>query len=693
MAKTTAKRTAVAPVVPTTPDARLVGWVRKEFESMQRFRTSINYDNRLENCLRQRNGVYPPDQMAAITMFGGSSVFARLTANKCRGAAAMLREIYIANERPWEVDPTPIPSLPADPIKAVLNFLAAEGLASIESGQELDMFAFNRKADMLMTEAIRVMREEAKAQARLATRYIDDLLVEGGFYEALAAFIEDFVTYPLAVLRGPVAVMKTRLTWGEDGIPVMKRTPVLTWQRVDPQDFWWTPGVSRIEDAGVIQRLPMTRAELNGMVGLPGYKESAVRGALREYGEGGLREPASFGWDRKATLENRNTAPAEYQMIDGLLFSGPVQGKTLQELGVEGAKDADLDYLTQVLIVGQHLLKVQVDPNPRQRLSYYVAAYEPVPNSLVGNALPELIADLQQSCNASLRALINNLSMASGPQVSVDLNAIDDPDDSLEMYPWKRWKFRSDPQTPNAKPIEFFQPNSNAAELMQVYMMFSNLADEVSAVPRYLTGNERVGGAGRTASGLSMLMQNSGRVMESIASAIDGNIIEPAVMNTYDLVMLTGPVDDGIPLRGDETIRTRGATNAKAKEADKMRLMELLNLTQNPIDMQIIGMEGRAQLLRRVMIATGTDMEHLVGRDAGTDNLLAMLGGLGNMAMPMGGAAPPGVSAPVQNGAGGPPGPAQPGAPATPGQNPAGEMEGAMRPRGGELGPSQPRMR
>lgn len=668
---------------PARPDGEVVAYVRNQFEAMQRFRSSIGYDVRLLDCLRQRLGQYEPSQLAAIREFGGSEVFARLTANKCRGAAAMLREIYIANERPWDIDPSPVPTLPVDPMKAVVEWAKSEGIYRVVTGQGIDDFMFEQQLQQLLDEALRLTREQAKEDAIVATRYIDDILVEGGFYTAMTELIEDFVTYPMAILRGPTAVMQSQLTW-VNGKPQMVRKPLLTWQRVDPQDFWWSAGGSRITEVETIQRMPMTRAEINGLLGLPGYNDTAIRAALTAYGQSGLREPAQFGYDPKANLENRGTLLSDQNTIDVLLYCGPMQGHILRMLGLEVA-DPVLDYLTHVVMCGQYLFKVQIDPNPRQRPPYYVAAYEPVPNSLPGNALPELFGDLQQSCNAALRALVNNLAMASGPQVAIDTAQNDDPMGSvLSLRPWQVWQFRSDPALANSsvKPVDFFQPNMNAGELMGVFNMLSNLADEVSAVPRYLTGNERVGGAGRTASGLSMLMQNSGRVMESIAANIDRSIIEPAVQATYDLVMLSGA---DTPLRGDEKIRTRGATNARAKEADKMRLLELLSLTNNPVDLQILGAEGRAQLLRRVLLATGTDTEHLVGRDNGADKLLQMLGG--QMIMPAGGR---GGGSPV----GGTPPQGGPDAAGVqpPGPTAAGDTEGMMRNRASGMGPVMPRM-
>jgi hypothetical protein len=42
----------------------------------------------------------------------------------------------------------------------------------------------------------------------------------------------------------------------------------------------------------------------------------------------------------------------------------------------------------------------------------------------------------------------------------------------------------------------------------------------------------------------------------------------------------------------------RGALSLQTKEAAQMRINEFLAATGNPVDMQIVGLEGRAELLR-----------------------------------------------------------------------------------------------
>ena len=89
------------------------------------------------------------------------------------------------------------------------------------------------------------------------------------------------------------------------------------------------------------------------------------------------------------------------------------------------------------------------------------------------------------------------------------------------------------------KPIDFFQPNSNAGEMLQVYQKFSDLADELSAIPKYLSGNTS-GGAGRTASGLAMLMGNASKILQTVAANVDRDILQGLLSNLFDMIMLTG---------------------------------------------------------------------------------------------------------------------------------------------------------
>ena len=51
--------------------------------------------------------------------------------------------------------------------------------------------------------------------------------------------------------------------------------------------------------------------------------------------------------------------------------------------------------------------------------------FEKVPGTVHGHGLPDILEDLQQICNATLRALVNNMGISSGPQVVVNTEFLD----------------------------------------------------------------------------------------------------------------------------------------------------------------------------------------------------------------------------------------------------------------------------
>ena len=196
-------------------------------------------------------------------------------------------------------------------------------------------------------------------------------------------------------------------------------------------------------------------------------------------------------------------------LITQMEFHGNVQGRVLQEYGMPGVSDELRDYRIDAYVIGTHVIKANLSPSPRARHNYFITSFEKVPGTPIGNGMVDMIADLQDVANATLRSLVNNVSIASGPQVVVNDDRARPEENTDELYPWKRWHVTNDPVGNNAKPpVEFFQPQSNAQDLLGVFKAFVDLSDDVSAIPKYI-GGQPGGGAGRTASGLAMLMGNA----------------------------------------------------------------------------------------------------------------------------------------------------------------------------------------
>lgn len=601
----------------------LAGFIRREYDVFRRHRNNSNsgWSERLLNALRVFNGQYDAHKIAEIKKFGGSEVYARIVAMKCRGASSLLRDVYLSPDRPWGLDASDDPKIPQSILDSVNQLVQAEIQGMAMAGQPADIDTIRNRTMQLVEAARQASKKRAEQGARIAEDKLDEILKEGGFYKALAEFITDLPLFPFACIKGPVVRILPVVTW-EGNQAVIKQVPKLTWTRVSPFDLWWTPGVSDIEDAAVIERTRLTRADLNDLLDLPGYNTEAIREVLRLYGAKGLADDPDYTDAQRAIEESReNPQTNESGLITCLEYTGNVQGKMLREYGFdeEMIPDEDRDYFVQAWTIGRFVIKVQLAPSPRKRHPYFITSFEKVPGTPVGNGLPDILNDIQEAGNATLRALINNLSIASGPQVIVNDDRLSDGEDGEELYPWKRWHVVTDPMGNNgAPPITFFQPNSNAQELLGVYQQFVNMADELSAIPKYLSGAGTTSGAGRTASGLAMLMGNASKILQTVAANIDRDVLEPLLSALFDMIMLT---DQSGMLNGDERVRVLGVSVTVQKETQRARQLEFLQITANPIDAQIVGPKGRAAILRNVATTIGMPGEEIVPTEEQLDGM------------------------------------------------------------------------
>ena len=592
----------------------LVAFIRDEFNASRNSRYTNGISQRLIEAQRTYRGEYTPDKLREIKAFGGSEVYSRVTPTKCRGATSVLRDLYLSgSEPPWELQPTPVPTLPEDIASAVIGLIHSEVQAAQQEGLTISEEMVRDRMQQLQASAqmaaIRTSIEEAKE----ASRELNDVLTEGGFYRALKEFLIDLPIFPIACIKGPTVRLKTKVRW-RNGKPHRDTAPKLFWDRVSPLDLFFTPDAGNVDESYIIEHVRYSRQELYNLIGVPGFKEDEIRAVLSEFKD----KTQSKQWrdwfdEEREDLEDRDHwASARGQLIDALEWHGCVQGETLLDHGFseEEIPDPEQEYMVDAWVVDRYCIKAQISPGVTQKPKYYISSFEKIPGSIWGYGLPDILADITSVCNSTMRSIVNNLSISSGPQVVVNLDRIAQSEDPNTIYPWKRWHVVNDPLGNNTQaPIDFFQPQSNVQELMQVYEKFASMADEASALPKYLTGSGATGGAGRTASGLAMLMDNASKVMQNVAANVDDDILTPAIEQLYEMVMLSSA---GPQLRGDESIVVKGVTVAVQKETDRMRKLEFLQMTANPIDMQIMGIPGRAAVLEDVAEELGMKGKKIV---------------------------------------------------------------------------------
>lgn len=604
-----------APVVQS-----LVTYVRACWDSAKQ--AKIDVEQRMLRNLRQRRGEYDPEVLAEIKKQGMSEVFMMLTSNKCRAGSAWLRDTLLGarDEKCWTIDASPIPDLPEDLKEQVVADASQEAMALYDTGVPPSLSQMQKITLDIKDKTLAETKAEAKRRCERMELKMEDQLVEGGFSTAFSAFLDDLVTFPAAIMKGPITRNKPRMKWLKDAVsgeytPEMEDQLVAEWERVDPLRLYPAASSVNVDDGFLIEWHSLSRTDLNEMKGVEGYDDGAINAVLDEHGKGGLRDWLSID-SAKADAEGRSISSVlnnPEASIDALQFWGSVQGKMLVEWGMpeEDVGDLTKEYHCELWLIGNWVIKATLNYDPFHRKPYFKTSFESIPGAFWGNAPPDLIRDCQVMCNAAARALGNNMGIASGPQVVYNIDRLPAGEDLTQMYPWKIWQVASDPYGNSAPPMQFFQPNSLAQELMGIYEKFSVLADEFSGIPRYMTGdNASLAGAGRTASGMSMLMSNAGKTIKQVINNIDVYVIKPLIerLYFYNMRYATDP-----ELKGDVQIIARGANALVIKDAAQVRRNDFLQVAlNNPVAQQVIGMEGIAALLYEQAKTLDMDADKIV---------------------------------------------------------------------------------
>lgn len=580
----------------------LVGYLRNCWDVAQMAKRPIEQE--MLKALRQRNGEYEADKVRQIRNQGGSEIYMMVTEVKCRAAESWLRDIMLDNgSPPWDLEASPIPELSPTQTKEVQGIFAERVLKLVqEYGKAPSPDEMEEIKEMVGQDYRFYILRAAQTRADRMKVKIQDQFAQGGWESSFNDFITDLVTFPAAFIKGPVVRRQRTLGWkiNSAGQTTVEATDVLgpEYERVDPFRIYPEPGVTTIEDGYLFEHHPMTRMKLSDLIGVPGYDEEAIRKVLDiGNGQSWINEDVELQKDEEERKFYAYMRPTEE--FDALEFWGKVSGKMLIEWGLseDEVPDAAREYDANVWVVGNYVIKAVLNYDPLGEKPYAKTSFIKAPGAFWGKGIPKIIEDLQGVCNAAARALVNNMGISSGPQVEVNLERIPPNEDITQLSPWKIWQVTNDPVGSSAPAIRFTQPDSRATELMAVYEKFSRLADDHSGIPAYVYGDLNVQGAGRTSSGLSMLMGAAGKGIRQVVMYIDTDIVKPVVLRQFVYNMRY--VEDE-SIKGDVVVLAKGAINLAVKETVNIRRIEFLNATANPVDMEIIGKDGRAAILREV---------------------------------------------------------------------------------------------
>lgn len=583
--------------------ADLMAHVEKLFSEASRAKDTV-YD-RMISCIKQREGIYEDDVKAEIDSMGGCDIFMLITDEKCRSVESWIRDIMIPpGEKPWSIEPTPVPTLSPEVTTKIQMQVAREAVQSLQlSGMMPSPLLIQDRLEQVKHDIKKQSRKEADERAGKIEDKINDDLTEGKWYEALNEIIRDVAMFPTAFIEGPIVRKRKSLEWTKtvDGRTQATVTePVKKdFRRISPFDIFPAPGVKNINDGYCFVRYRYTKSDFFSLIGTPGFDAAEVRAALAEAEEDGKAS------DTDEVDEELNELIGRYDEgnnTEGWMFvykfMGAVPGKLLREWKVPGATDDEKPYDIICWYSGDHLLKVQLNWHPLGLKPIFSTSFEVVNDSIWGKCPPEIIRDKQRAANAAARALVNNMAIGSGPQVEVNVDRLPQGEGISKMHPWKIWQTTDDAAAKGGPAVNFYQPNMQVEALMRVYEFFEMKAAEILGVPNYVSGGtSQLRGAGNTASGLSMLLNNASKGLKQVVKNLDTGIVSPSVKEDWTQIMLFDQDED---IKGDIEVIARASEYLVMLEQLQVRRNEFAAMTNNPIDQAIIGNRGRAAILREL---------------------------------------------------------------------------------------------
>ena len=600
-----ADRAAEMAVAKTTAEADVVVYCQKLFDEAQNARDNSGVTEKLRDALRRRKGIYSEVQLAQIKQQKLSEIYIGVSEIQCNAGEAWLHDIDLSvGNKVWQVKPSPDPELGAK-----VEMEVAEKVVAVfeKTGPMPEDEAIELEERLREEVESRIKKEAADRCKRLKTR-IEDILANVHFDEVKDQFRSNVITFGTGILKGPVVWRQKERKWSTVG-PIAGDTLVYGAIAVNPLDFFPCAKAETTEDGDMFEWVHMDRADLSDMLSFDSkyIKHDNIRAILKE-NEEGIRDELLRDTERDK-LENKSGLDTEKSgQFDVREMWGSIPGSVLLASGVDGIEDGK-DYSFMVQWLNGRAIKIMPNPDPMGRNPYHEAVFKRVSGSFWGKGSPELMNYAQDMANSSARSICNNMGIASGPIVDVDINQV--PPEHLKaagsIWPWQVRFTESKPGITRA-PVNYWQADLHVNELLAVLDRAITLAEDATGIPKYAYGNSEVKGAAATARGLDMLLNAAARGIKKSISNMD-RAISRLIDGYVTWIML---YDEDTSIKGDVQIITEGTINVLLTELRMARMGEFMDRFNNPALLEAAGPEVLLELTREYGELLKIDVENIL---------------------------------------------------------------------------------
>jgi hypothetical protein len=567
-------------------------------ERFSRAEESRRYDEqRWLRAYRNYRGIYSPD--VKFTEAEKSRVFIKVTKTKTLAAYGQITDVLFANNSfPLSIEPTILPEGIAEHVHIETADKSGGGPAA-ETPDAGALFGYKGDGNDLppgatvqsLLERLGPLKDTLKDEkviegagvtptsltfspsmvaAKKMQKKILDQLDESNANKQLRSAAFEMALFGTGVMKGPFAVDKEYPQWDDKGEynPTMKTMPQTS--HVSVWNFYPDPDANNTGEAQfIIERHKMSKTQVLALKKRPMFRKNVIDEVVmqgenytKKYWEDDLNDFApNYGVERFEVLEYWGNVSVE-MLIDNEITIP-------KEL-----KDYD-DLQANIWYCNGKVIRLVLNPFKPSRIPYYAVPYELNPYSIFGIGIAENMDDTQTLMNGFMRMGVDNAVLSGNLVFEIDeTNLV--PGQDMSIFPGKI--FRRQGGAPGQSLFGTKFPNVSQ-ENMQMFDKARQLAVESTGLPSFSHGQTGVAGVGRTASGISMLMNAASGGIKTVIKNIDDYLLRPMGEAFFSFNM---QFDYDAEAAGDLEVRARGTESLMQNEVRSQRLLQFLQVVNNP---------------------------------------------------------------------------------------------------------------
>lgn len=555
--------------------------------------------------LRQYTAKYDPSVLSLIPE-ERSHVYPRDTRVKVKGGVAKMMEMmFPAQERNWELEVSPTPSIPKDALQSIIDELQAQ---TDEEGQPIPITSEDIEREVRDFASKRMDNMETEIADQLADKNID-------YPQMSKRVLRSGYIYGFGVARSPMVRTQTERIWELDEVTGEYEAVKKKVRRPYPEDvrIWdYYPDLMaknwRDQEIG-FERVVMTRHSLRQLTTRPDFKKEVIKEYIRNHPTGNYKAQ-TYETELQILAKTTNLTDRTSRRYEVYRALGFISAHMLQAAGVKIAEDElDKDIFADIWFIDNHVIKARkASFGERHSDQYHAFIYaEDEDSGLTGVGLPEEVRDSQMSLCASSRALMDNMAAIAGPIFEVNTDLLGKGRKSIgPIHAFMTIEREGEGVEGQYPAVRDISTQSHIPEILSIIEMHRQQLDVESNLPSFTLGNmqQPLGEAFRTTNNMSMMMGSANMITKDTVRAFD----KYTTSLIGSILGWNMEFNENEELKGDYQVRAKGNLSLVAKEVRGAALDQFITTLSE---------EDRA-----MFDMYGINLDRLKARDLPTDRLL-----------------------------------------------------------------------